>query len=350
MKEQLMVKLYFIDEKWPANMKEYGESQTEHVLHASFGNTGLGEYKKFHFDEYFYEHGKKGDFKLIEEIIDYKPDLVVYSWLVGIHNPEPHTLKIINKLGFKIVCIWWDFLWKLSMETAEQLTPFVNMHIPMGDPYIAYKIPMHSKRKHLPLWTPNDNTMYYGNPSSKREIDIAFSGDIYRNEGYRKDYIDAIEKMNYNVYVGGKLKEDRVPINEFTKTLRNTKIIPNFTKGDLKGRVFEATLIGAMLMEPEKSPTEAFFIPDKEYVRYSDHNDFVDKVKYYIEHDYERIEIAKAGQARSNNNYSTERFWKLIFYKLGIIKYLDTNLLYNKHSQMPIDKIIEDSYIPVGGE
>jgi hypothetical protein len=341
------IKIFFIDEKWPANTREYGESQTEHVLHTSFGNTGLGEYKKFHFDEYRYEHGVSGDLKLIDEIIDYKPDLVVYSWLVGFYNPKPMTLKIINKLGFKIACIWWDYMWKTSMETAESITNFVNMHLPVGNPYVSYQIPMHSKRKHLVLWTPNDNTIYYGDPESKRDIDISFSGDIYRDAGYRRDYIQSLEGLGYNLYVGGKLKEERLPPKEFTDILRRTKIIPNFTKGDLKGRVFEATLVGSLLMEPEKSPCSAYFIPNKEYVTYKDADDFLDKVKYYLEHDEERIKIAKAGHERSVNKYSTERFWKLIFYKLGIMKYLDENILYNRPNQMDIDAIIENSYSPI---
>ena len=342
-----MRKLLFVNEKWPANVKEYGPSSSDHVLLSAFKNTNLGDHRAFHFDEYFYEHNKKGDFKLLEEVIDYKPDLIVYSWLAGFHNPEVDTIKLIHKLGHKIVCIWWDFMWPKSMEAAELLSPFIDAHIIMDNPFAPFQIPMHSKRKHLPLWTPNDQTLFYGDPNSKRLIDIQFCGDITGGGKYREEYIKKLEKLKYNVFISGKSKDKREPIKGYTDKLRQTKIVPNLSNGLLKGRIFETTLCGAMLMEPEKSVCSAYFVKGKEYVPYEDEKDYFDKIRYYLEHENERLEIAVAGHKRVNDKYNTRRFWRIVLNKVGLLD-VDENELYGR-DRMQIDDCIEQAYNPIEG-
>jgi spore maturation protein CgeB len=64
-------------------------------------------------------------------------------------------------------------------------------------------------------------------------------------------------------------------------------------------RLFEATGVGTLLMTDEKDNLGELFELGKEVVAYSDADDLVDKIGYYLAHDEERERIARAGQART---------------------------------------------------
>jgi spore maturation protein CgeB len=46
--------------------------------------------------------------------------------------------------------------------------------------------------------------------------------------------------------------------------------------------------------------------------------DLVNKVKYYLDHPEERIEIANRGCEKVTKNYNAEVFWKTVFKRVGI--------------------------------
>jgi hypothetical protein len=69
-------------------------------------------------------------------------------------------------------------------------------------------------------------------------------------------------------------------------------------------RLFEATGVGTLLMTDEKENLGELFEVGKEIVTYSDADDLVDKVRYYLEHDEERERIAQAGQARTLRDHT----------------------------------------------
>ncbi|MBN1755115.1 glycosyltransferase [bacterium] len=70
-------------------------------------------------------------------------------------------------------------------------------------------------------------------------------------------------------------------------------------------RLFESTGMGAMLLTDEKGNMADLFIPGKECVTYSNPDDCVEKVQYYLAHDEQREAIAQAGKKRTleEHNY-----------------------------------------------
>lgn len=64
-------------------------------------------------------------------------------------------------------------------------------------------------------------------------------------------------------------------------------------------RLYETTGIGAMLMTDEKKNLGDLFVVGQEVVTYGNHQDLVDKIRYYLDHETERQAIALAGQKRT---------------------------------------------------
>ncbi len=64
-------------------------------------------------------------------------------------------------------------------------------------------------------------------------------------------------------------------------------------------RLFEATGVGALLMTDWKPNLGSYFDVGEEVIAYSDPEDCVRKVAYYLSHKEERIRVAKAGQTRT---------------------------------------------------
>ena len=59
----------------------------------------------------------------------------------------------------------------------------------------------------------------------------------------------------------------------------------------LKSRVLEAMLSGALLFESENEQTSKLFVPMKDYVQFSSKEDLAVKIAYYLEHENELKEI-----------------------------------------------------------
>lgn len=80
------------------------------------------------------------------------------------------------------------------------------------------------------------------------------------------------------------------------------------SSGDLTtARTFEIPGAGGFMLHERTSEVENYFEEGKESVFFVDHDDLIDKINYYLEHDKERRSIAQAGRQRCiNSGYSTD--------------------------------------------
>jgi spore maturation protein CgeB len=69
-------------------------------------------------------------------------------------------------------------------------------------------------------------------------------------------------------------------------------------------RLYEATGVGAMLLTDEKDNLGELFNVGSEVVSYSDADDLIEKIRYYLVHDEERLAIARAGQERTLHSHT----------------------------------------------
>jgi len=77
--------------------------------------------------------------------------------------------------------------------------------------------------------------------------------------------------------------------------------------GGLSNRAFWVTGVGAFTLMLYKEGMEEFFELGKEVAVFRDHDEMVEKARYYLEHEDERRAIAEAGRARCLRDYTNQR-------------------------------------------
>ncbi|MEE3719513.1 glycosyltransferase [Tumidithrix elongata RA019] len=317
--------ILFVTEKWCDCNPFMGTTNSEHNLFGSLASSGLATQARFHFDEYYYEHHDAGDIALLETCLNTSPDVVVLTWWHGKifsffpYNPKLETLKIIaTELKIPIVAIWFDSVLSKVMMIAETVLPYVACNVIL-DSTVSYLGKTNHPEKYLSLWTPQDSKIF-NNPKLERDIDICFLGSTH---GYadRIEGITALRDNGIHVYQAGGQRENHLSVEEYASILMRSKIVLNFSYArsqnvvQAKGRIFEATLCGAMLLESENSETAKWFEPFVDYVPFVDAFDLVKQAKYYLAQEDERRAIAQRGHYKATTNYTGEIFWRIILDK-----------------------------------
>lgn len=155
----------------------------------------------------------------------------------------------------------------------------------------------------------DESTNLFENAAKK--LDINFWGPTFLYNNFKKE---SCLLKNYQGEAWG---------IDMYNILANSKITLN-RHAELAGpyaaniRLFEATGTGALLLTDEKKNLNSYFESDKEVITYNSLEDLIDKAKYFLKHDKERIEIAKTGQQKTLNTHTYDiRIKEIIdlFYK-----------------------------------
>lgn len=120
--------------------------------------------------------------------------------------------------------------------------------------------------------------------------------------GYGKQYLQKTSAL-YKYHHGEAwaldmyklLGQSKITIN------RHIDVAENFANNM---RLYEATGMGAMLITDKKDNLKDIFNVGEEVVEYTDKNDLVKKIKYYLNHENERSKIAMAGQKRTLRDHT----------------------------------------------
>ncbi len=70
-------------------------------------------------------------------------------------------------------------------------------------------------------------------------------------------------------------------------------------------RLFEGCCSGSMVLTEHLSGLSKFFEPNKEVATYTNHAHAIERILYYLTHDEERLQIARAGQRRCAKEWNT---------------------------------------------
>lgn len=87
----------------------------------------------------------------------------------------------------------------------------------------------------------------------------------------------------------------------------------------IKGRFFEVPACGGFLLTGDADNSGDYYIDGKEIVIFKDRQDMVEKAKYYLEHEQQRLAIAKAGYERTIKEHTYEKRFTEIFKFLGLM-------------------------------
>ncbi len=238
----------------------------------------------------------------------------------SISAPNKFTLKFISEnLKIKIITFWWDSVGENFYKASKELISLSYKNI-YGDTSLVrefYRSPVLD----LNLGTAINTDLISIRDINNRDIDIIFLGswDSYRKN--RKDFLDKLDflkEFGYKIYLGGGNGKRRLTFEEYFSLLGRSKICINFSEApggrhQVKGRVFEALASKCLLLESENSQTCSFFEINKEFVSFSNPDEMIRKINFYLQNQEYLVEIAERGNKKFCDNFNYYSYWKKIF-------------------------------------
>lgn len=307
----------WVGEKWCDANPRMGWTNSFH----NFYNTlcaacPTDNFNTLHLDEASIIYGRDINEVLIEYCQNYPVDVIFFT-LVGNSplNPSLETFKKLKEMG-KFTCFFWhDSGPGYGIETIKSFGDTVGLNVsidyPVG-PHINNYQPL---KNHIFLWTPQDENLY--RKGEKKDIPISFVGTKkYPDRNY---YLGLIQQNFPQIYISGGQRETRLNPEEYAKIFRRSRISLNFSLSEtrvfyqLKGRPFECTASGTLLIESKNPSTSAFFEPGKEYIEFDGPEDLIGKITHYLNIPEETDKIAENGHQKYKKHYNSKIFWNKVF-------------------------------------
>ncbi|MFA5859202.1 MAG: glycosyltransferase [Elusimicrobiota bacterium] len=168
-----------------------------------------------------------------------------------------------------------------------------------------------------------DREHYHKIEGLKLDTDVSFIGLLSDKIG-RREYVKYLEENSVNIKtygvdsVNGTISREekvalfnRTKINlnftgtaEVTRLTRNNRI--NRRKKQVKGRVIEITLSGGFVLSEYVPSLEHLFVIGKEIDVFYDKEELLEKVRYYLNNEEQRVSIAQCGYDRSVKDYDIQ--------------------------------------------
>jgi hypothetical protein len=301
----------FIGDYFCAGDPRVGLSEWEGNIWSSLESTGLVDVARFHFDKFYWNTGQRADQALIERIEAIRPDyivLIIYKFLGS--DPAvmlPDTLGVLSCLGIPIITIWGDLEAQQQRDIAATVRPFTKVNIGTANKEDTESVGF--KYMHVPK-----DPRIWNNPEGERDIDVIFLGSYGLGREERQKALQYLIDNGIKLVVGGSEGRDHFPTEEYANGFKRSKIAISFSRAHgrhvTNARVFEILNTGAMMLEQEGDETKKLFEPEKDYVEWKDEVDLLEKVRYYLEHEEERLSIAKSGNDKVKELYSAKSFWE----------------------------------------
>jgi radical SAM superfamily enzyme YgiQ (UPF0313 family) len=310
----------------------------------SFEQSGLGTALSFFCDEYIHNEHRQCDEALYQMCLNEKPDFLFLYPTQGDgsitldSDPDPkqeyylfprnETFQHIrDRLGIPIITAVADAWGWDTFERFESMKGF-SEKILLFDPDVQFLKWTESPEKYACLWCPIQHKIFF-KTGQHQDIDASFIGRAHallHNEFmpthnplhqyvYRDRFLQAMIAQGCAVFrAGGAQNTYPLTSEMIAEYFRRSKITLNFSYSSpgiklFRGRVWEAINCGPLLMEEENSSITNYLEPMLHYVPFSEPDDAVDKVKYFLKNDAYRQKIANAGYQVVHEVYNASRFW-----------------------------------------
>jgi hypothetical protein len=264
------------------------------------------------------------DWLVFKKCLEYGPDvLFVSGWWMHPDDelksgyPSLFLFYLIRKLlKIKITTLLFDQTTK-NFRTSDNLTRFCDVvftleHEDYFREYCSFP------EKYITTFAIYSPKLFHAGPLDERNIDLTFIGGLggrYPEE--RSVGISALRDSGLRVTTPGGRGNDQKKISndDYGAIVRRSKIIINWCRNisgkyyQAKGRIFETTLAGAMLLCEECDPVNRWFTPFVDYVPFSTTEELVERATYYLRHDSQRLKIAKQGHQTAMSKYRADLAW-----------------------------------------
>lgn len=304
----------FVGDYFCAGQPSMGISEWEGNIAKSLDSTDLADVLTFHMDKYYYHTGKRGDSALVERIDELKPDYIVMI-IYKQFGQDPavvveNTMKVITQIqGVPVITIWGDLEAQHQRDIARTVAPYCYKVIGTANKQVTEEL------GYTYAHVPKDSRIW-NNPNKDRNIDVLFYGSYGLGREERQKYLLHLMNNGINVVAGGSEGRDHFSTEDYADGYKRAKIALSFSKAHgmnvVNARPFEAMSCGALLMEQSSPELAKLYEPGKDYVEWTDEIDLLNKVRYYLEHEDERKQIADSGCKKTQELYSAKTFWESI--------------------------------------
>lgn len=161
-------------------------------------------------------------------------------------------------------------------------------------------------------WLPHavEPQAYPNKPVCVKKWDIGFVGFVTFQK--RVEMLDRMFREFPDFWYGQRLFEEAAEIYRKSRIVFNTAAVD-----DINMRCFEATATGSFLLTEYVDTLFECFADGKHLVTYKTMDEAVEKARYYLDHEYERNEIAKAGMEHTLSHHTYEHRIKTMFKEIG---------------------------------
>jgi len=293
-----------------------------------YGNFHLFEFKTNPFDRKWYDRKNEENERMYEFVKSLKDKLdVIVCYLSG-HTAKPEVLEKIKKFEIPMINLAFDDERKFaSRKGKDGIRRGVKEICKYFD--ISVTTSKSAIKKYLvegcnPLYSYlGVNDEIYIKKNIPKKYDVSFIGANY---GVRGEYIEYLRKKGINVYTRGNgWKEGFASQEEIIDIFNASKIVLGFAtvgKNDdiyiIKGRDFEAPMCGSFYITSYHDELNEWYEVGKEIETYSSKEELLEKIRYYLENEKKRENIAKKGYERCTNTYTSKYFFDTLFNKVGI--------------------------------
>lgn len=255
-----------------------------------------------------------------------KPIDVFFSYLSG-RLVFPSYIRKIQELGIKTVNLALDDATKFhGMFEATGYSGQVDICNAFDLCWTSHKPALEQYRKlganpiYLP---PGANPDVFKNLNLKRDTDVCFIGQNY---GIRPEIIRYLQDNGVRIRVFGRgWRLDEITTKQMIEIYNRSKIVlgigtaGNTDKLIIKGRDFEVPMCGAFYLTQNNPDLREFYNKD-EVVFWSNKENLLELIKFYLDADNLRDQISQAAYKRSQECHTWEKRFETVFRKLGAIQ------------------------------
>ncbi|MCL4557751.1 MAG: glycosyltransferase [Deltaproteobacteria bacterium] len=282
---------------------------------------------------------------LLELVKKEKPDLVFF--FIYTDQFIPDVLNEIRKYA-KTINWFADDKWRFDSFSRHWCRYFDHVVTTDPDAVRKYKETGYNTAV-LSQWAINDSVCK--KTDEEKKYDVVFVGQFNR---YRKWVLKRLRRAGIDIAAfgwdragSGNIK--KVSYGEMVRLYDQSRIVLNLSnsinwdvrfllgepmaglsylkgcfqgslknKEDIKARFFEATGCGSFLLSYYVDHLEDYFVIGREMAIYTDIDNMIDKIKYYLKDEGQREQIAHSGYVRTLSDHTYRKRFAEIFKAIGL--------------------------------
>lgn len=255
---------------------------------------------------------------LLERVSSFQPDVLFTVFFDENHDPKRETLKRISA-NIKTIGWFCDSHFRydnFDRPWADALSYNVTTSASAYQRYVKDGLGLKVIKSQ---WGASPA---YVNLGMQKDIDVSFVGQPH---GDRRQVIDIMRRAGVNIQTFGTGWDKRLSFDEVVRTFNISKINLNLNNAcdvrykQIKGRNFEVPACGGFLLTGHAENLGEYYEIGKEIVTFDTTQDMIDKIRYYLAHDKEREDIARAGYERTMRDHTYFTRFDHIFTKIGLL-------------------------------